>query len=170
MLYTASSIGRISENGRFRGKPEIWKRGECYFQGWVTWLRSWPFSFTHPIVSQQALQFVAVPLSHVPPPTQLQFGQEIFEGGGAVTVPAGWVTRTPLHDLFFQDLLNSTEQRQEVLLLLRGNCSRLKNMTVCVRTCPGALLQQLCLCADTPAPQATGNNIHMNNTDNGWCC
>lgn len=52
---------------------------------------------------------MTVPLSYVPPPTLLQFGQELFQGGGAVTVPAGWVTRPPLHDLLLQDLLNSME-------------------------------------------------------------
>ncbi len=53
---------------------------------------------------------MAVPLSHVPPPTHLQFGQELLQGGGAVAVPAGWVTRAPLHDLLLQDLLNSMER------------------------------------------------------------
>lgn len=70
----------------------------------------------HPIVSQQVLQLVPVPLSHVPPPAQLQFGQELFEGGGGVTVPSGRVSRTPLHDLLLQDLLDSVES--EILFQL----------------------------------------------------
>lgn len=64
---------------------------------------------SHPVVSQQALQLVAMPLSHVLPAAQLQFGQELFQGAGAVAVPAGWVTRPPLHDLLLQDLLNAVE-------------------------------------------------------------
>lgn len=71
-------------------------------------LESHPFQI-YPVVSQQALQLVAVPLSHVPPTAQLQFRKEPFEGGGAEAVPAGWVTRAPLHDLLLQDLLNSVE-------------------------------------------------------------
>lgn len=66
---------------------------------------------------------MAVPLSHVPPPTQLQFGQELFEGGGAVAVPAGWVTRPPLHDLLLQDLLNSTESEMVSAFCVVWNCS-----------------------------------------------
>lgn len=65
---------------------------------------------THPVVSQQVLQLVPVPLGHVPDPGLLQFGQELFEGGGAEAVPAGRVSRTPLHDLLLQDLLNSVER------------------------------------------------------------
>lgn len=65
--------------------------------------------FSHPVVSQQALQLVAVTLGHVPALAQLQFGQEALQGGDAVVVPAGRVTGPPLHDLLLQDLLNSAE-------------------------------------------------------------
>lgn len=71
-------------------------------------LQPHPFQ-AYPVVSQQALQFMAVPLSHFLPPAHLQFGQELFQGGGAVAVPAGWVTRAPFHNPLLQDLLNSVE-------------------------------------------------------------
>lgn len=82
-----------------------------------------PFQ-TYPVVSQQALQLVAVPLSHVPPPAQLQLGQELLQGGGAVAVPAGWVTRAPLHDLLLQDLLNPMERETVNVFGLVWDCSR----------------------------------------------
>lgn len=49
---------------------------------------------------------MAVTLGHVPPPALLQLGQELLQGGGAIAVPAGGVTRAPLHDLLLQDLLD----------------------------------------------------------------
>lgn len=78
-------------------------------------------SQTYPVVSQQALQLVAVPLSHIPPPAQLQFGQELFQGSGAVAVPAGWMTRAPLHDLLLQDLLNPMKEMCEMSMSM-CNC------------------------------------------------
>lgn len=56
---------------------------------------------------------MAVGLSHVPPSALLQFGQELFEGGGAVAVPARRVSGSPLHDLLLQDLLDSEGQKAE---------------------------------------------------------
>lgn len=50
---------------------------------------------------------MAVGLGHVPPSALLQLGQELFEGGGAVAVPARRVSGSPLHDLLLQDLLDS---------------------------------------------------------------
>lgn len=61
----------------------------------------------NPAVPQEALQLVAVGLGHVPPSALLQLGQELFEGGGAVAVPARRVSGSPLHDLLLQDLLDS---------------------------------------------------------------
>lgn len=55
---------------------------------------------------------MAVGLGHVPPSALLQLGQELFEGGGAVAVPAGRVSGSPLHDLLLQDLLDSGERRK----------------------------------------------------------
>lgn len=52
---------------------------------------------------------MAVGLGHVPPSALLQPGQELFEGGGAVAVPARRVSGSPLHDLLLQDLLDSGE-------------------------------------------------------------
>lgn len=66
---------------------------------------------------------MAVPFGHVPPPAQLQFGQELLQGGGAVAVPAGWVTRSPLHDLLLQDLLNSVESEMANVFYRVWNCS-----------------------------------------------
>lgn len=48
-------------------------------------------------------------LGRVPPLAQLQFGQELFQDGGAVAVPVGWLARPPLHDLVFHNLLYSVE-------------------------------------------------------------
>jgi len=75
------------------------------------------FQATCPVVPQQPLQLVAVPLGHVPPPALLQLGQELLQGGGAVAVPAGRVARAPLHDLLLQDLLDPTEENEENVLV-----------------------------------------------------
>lgn len=48
-------------------------------------------------------------LGRVPPLAQLQFGEELFQDGGAVAVPVGWLARPPLHDLVFHNLLNPAE-------------------------------------------------------------
>lgn len=56
---------------------------------------------------------MAVGLGHVPPSALLQLGQELFEGGGAVAVPARRVSGSPLHDLLLQNLLDSEGQRPE---------------------------------------------------------
>lgn len=56
---------------------------------------------------------MAVGLGHVPPSALLQLGQELFEGGGAVAVPARRVSGSPLHDLLLQDLLDSEGQKPE---------------------------------------------------------
>lgn len=63
----------------------------------------------YPRVSQQVLEFVTMTLGRVPPLAQLQFGQELFQDGGAVAVPVGWLARPPLHDLVFHNLLYSVE-------------------------------------------------------------
>lgn len=97
-----------------------------------------------------------VPLSHVPPPTQLQFGQEVFQGGGAVAVPTGWVTRPPLHDLLLQDLLNSVESEMVNAFCAARNCSPTNQHHTLSLACPEALLQLLCWCADIPIPLAKG--------------
>lgn len=52
---------------------------------------------------------MAMTLGRVQPLAQLQFGQELFQDGGAVAVPVGWLARPPLHDLVFDNLLNSVE-------------------------------------------------------------
>lgn len=64
---------------------------------------------------------MAVSLSHILSSDQLQLGQELLQGGSAVAVPAGWLTRSPLHYLLLQDPLDSIQRDMvHVLRLARG--------------------------------------------------
>lgn len=63
-----------------------------------------------------------MPLSHFLPSAQLQFGQDLFQDVVAVSVPASWVTRAPLHDLLLQNPLNSSQRETvDVLSLAVGS-------------------------------------------------
>lgn len=66
-------------------------------------------------------------LGRVPPLAQLQFGQELFQDGGAVAVPVGRLARPPLHDLVFHDLLDSVEV--EIILSTRLTAELKKTQT-----------------------------------------